>query len=193
MKIKNHISVFILIFFGVSLFAQKPLSGIYITSDDFKNKKLTYANPCGKEHSIKLHEFLGKKHLTVNHNGATIVLSKDSIYAFVDCEGVAHRFFKEYGSDYVIQENGPLTIYSKEVLVSGGKNFKSEVQYFFSVGLKGDIYSLTGENIKNRFPDNHKLHDAIDEFFPNDSGITQFDERHKMYRANHLLSGYLNN
>jgi hypothetical protein len=38
--------------------------------------------------------------------------------------------------------------------------------------------------------DNHKLHDAIDIYFPNGNGFSDFDGRHKSYKINHLLAPF---
>lgn len=171
--------------------AQTLESGVYLTTQDFLEKKLSYASPCGKEHTIKLNEFLGKPFITLKHKGSTVKLMKDSIFAFVDCEGIAHRFYKKYDSDYLIEEAKALTIYSREENVSTSKGFKVQKEYFFSTALSGELIPLEPEKLKMAFPQNHELHDAIDQFFPQGNGITDFDKIHKEFKVNHFLTKYI--
>ncbi len=171
---------------------QEILSGIYLTASDYSQNKLDYANPCGEMHKIKLHDFLGKKHITVKHNDSTFVLSKDSIYGFRDCEGREFRFYKSYSEEYKILENKTLCIYAVEVSQPSlnGKGFTIVLEYYFSVKPDGSIYELTTNNIKNVFPGDHSLHDRLDQYFPNDVGINEYDYRHEMYRVNHIIENH---
>jgi len=52
----------------------------------------------------------------------------------------------------------------------------------------GPVLPLTRADLKRAFPDNHKLHDGIDQTFTSDSDLAQYDSFHKMYKVNWLLS-----
>lgn len=67
------------------------------------------------------------------------------------------------------------------------KSSSKWVKYYFSKGGEGAIKYLTLNNLKAAFPDNHKLHDAIDLQFGSDASIAAFDSSHKMFKINHFL------
>ena len=93
--------------------------------------------------------------------------------------------YRVVGNDrYQIVEAKGLYIYTLNVLVRKGTTEKS---YFFSVGPSGDVWPLTILNLKNAFPDNHKLHDLLDMSFKHDSDLTKYDDFHKMFKVNRLL------
>jgi len=56
-----------------------------LTDANYQNINLSYAHPCGKDHKIKLNDFLGKDFVTVKHNDTLHTCKKDCIYAYVDC------------------------------------------------------------------------------------------------------------
>lgn len=185
--LKYSLLLSFLLWLPVYMHAQKAMSGVYMTADDYNNNKLAYANPCGPMHKIKLNDFWGKKYIIVTHNDTAHKLMKDSIYAYADCDGKVYRFYKDYSSEYKIVENGTIVIYTKIQGVSEGKTFKQVTHYYFSNGLSGVILELTLENVKNAFPNDHMLHDELDKFFPSGNGITDYDSRHSMFRINHVL------
>ena len=95
------------------------------------------------------------------------------------------RSFRTIGNQrYEILEARDLVIYSTDVIVRKGT---LEKEYFFSVGLNGEVLPLTILNLKNAFPDNHAFHDSLDMMFKNDSQLTKYDNFHKMYKVNRLL------
>ena len=96
------------------------------------------------------------------------------------------RSFRTVGSQrYEILEAKDLVIYSTGVLVRKGT---IEKNYFFSVGVDGEIFPLTILNLKKAFPDNHAFHDSLDLMFNNDWQLTKYDDFHKMYKVNRLLA-----
>ena len=58
---------------------------------------------------------------------------------------------------------------------------------YFSKGGNKDIKVLTLMNLKATFPENHKLHDAIDAQFKTDASLSEYDQFHKHYKINHFL------
>jgi hypothetical protein len=96
------------------------------------------------------------------------------------------RSFRTVGSQrYEILEARDLVIYSTDVIVRKGA---LEREYFFSVGLNGEILPLTILNLKNAFPDNHAFHDRRDIVFKHNSQLTKYDDFHRMYKVNRLLA-----
>jgi hypothetical protein len=165
---------------------QTSKSGVYLTYSDFKNNKLTYEVDCKKEtNAIKLHEFLNKSFITVKYKGNKIDLQKDSIYGIQNCDEPLIRFQNK--EHFVLAEKGPLWIFYKEVNVAQSKGTKFEKEYFFSSTGGGKLIELTINNVKSTFPDNHKLHDAIDLQFQNIS-ISEYDTFHKMFKINHIIT-----
>lgn len=168
--------------------AQEPVSGIYLSSTDFKLNKLAYADPCGKNHSIKLNTFLNKDYITVKHMGSKVKLKKDSIYAFVNCEGVSYRFYKR--EQYQMLEEKTLIIY--KINYKGGKaeGFKIIAKIYFSNSLDGEILPLTLDNVKKLFKNSHKLHFALDGIFHNDKDVDVYGTEHQIYIINNFFANY---
>ena len=86
---------------------------------------------------------------------------------------------------YEILEAKELYIYSTDILVRKGT---SEKAYFFSLGANGEILPLTILNLKKAFPDNHTFHDLLDMAFKHDSDLTRYDDFHKTFKVNRLLT-----
>lgn len=174
--------------FGMSsLLAQK--SGVYKTYSDYQTGKLTYGIDCAKEtHKIKLNDFWGKDFITVVHEGKSYDLKKAEIWGFELCDNSIVRF--QGKQDFKVSDKGTLWIYAKETVVAtAGKNSHSKAvtKYYFSKGGDGEIKELTLLNVKGAYPDNHMLHDAIDDQFQSDASLGVYDEFHKHYKINHFL------
>jgi hypothetical protein len=172
-----------------SLFAQK--SGVFKSYADFKAGKMEYGIDCAKEsHKIKLNDFLGKDFITVIHEGKPYDLKKAETWGFQLCDEKIVRF---QGKDnYEAGDNGILWVYSKQTNVAGNAKtggVKTVTTFYFSKGADGEIKELTLLNLKAAFPDNHKLHDAIDGQFKSDASLGEFDQFHKKYKINHFLEG----
>jgi hypothetical protein len=170
-----------------SLFAQK--SGVFKSFADFKTSKMEYGINCATEmHKIKLTDFFGKDYITVIHDGKSYELKKAETWGFQLCDEKIVRF--QGKEDFQVSEKGILWIYSKQTLQAGNpKNTSSRyiTSYFFSKDGDGKILELTPNNVKEAFPDNHNLHDAIEMQFPASASITEFDDYHKKFKINHFL------
>ncbi|MBA3707076.1 MAG: hypothetical protein H0W84_14590 [Bacteroidetes bacterium] len=161
-------------------------SGIYMSAEDFLNKKLAFEINCStSSHKINTHEFLSKPYIDITHEGKKYRLKKDSIFGYRDCEGNDFRLYND--KEYKILETAGVTIYMNEVAKSENKQFKLVPYYFFSVKTDGGIVELTKLNLKNAFPDNHKFHDMIDAQFKDETELPLYDSFHKSYKVNHLL------
>jgi len=170
-----------------SLFAQK--SGVFKTFADYTAGKMEYGIDCATEsHKIKLNDFLGKSYITVIHEGKPYDLKKNEIWGFQLCDEKIIRF--QGKNDFEASDKGILWIYIKQYTVHGNtkaNSNKTVTNYYFSKGGDGEIKELTLLNLKAAFPDNHKLHDAIDSQFKSDASLGEFDQFHKMYKINHFL------
>lgn len=170
-----------------SLFAQK--SGVFKSFADYKTGKMEYGINCATEmHKIKLNDFLGKDYITVIHDGKSYELKKAEIWGFQLCDEKIVRF--QGKEDFQVSEKGLLWIYSKQTLQAGNpKNTASKyiTSFYFSKDGDGKILELTPNNVKAAFPDDHKLHDAIEMQFTTPASISEFDDYHKKFKINHFL------
>jgi hypothetical protein len=169
-----------------SLFAQK--SGVFKTFADFTSGKMEYSIDCTTEkHKIRLNEFLGKDFITVVHEGKSYNLKKDEIWGYQLCDDKIVRFQDE--EHYPVTDRGVLWIYTKQTVKGGGYRggTKTITTYYFSKGGDNGILELTPLNLKASFPDNHMLHDAIDEHFKSATSLSEYDKFHKQYKINHFL------
>lgn len=177
------------IFIAGSFSVSAQNSGVYKSFADYSVGKVEYGIDCAKEkHKIKLNDFWGKDFITVVHDGKSYDLKKAEIWGYQLCDEKIVRF--QGVDDYAVGDKGVLWIYSKQTIVSSNNksnSVKSETTYFFSKGGDGKIEKLTLLSLKSAFPDNHQLHDAIDEKFKTDASLGEFDEFHKHFKINHFL------
>lgn len=169
-----------------SLFAQK--SGVFKTFADFNSGKMEYSIDCATEkHKIRLNEFLGKDFITVVHEGKPYNLNKNEIWGFQLCDDKIVRF--QENEHYPVADRGVLWIYTKQTVKGAGYRggVKSITSYYFSKGGDNGILELTPLNLKVSFPDNHMLHDAIDEQFKSATSLSEYDKFHKHYKINRFL------
>ena len=166
-------------------------SGIYKTSRDFKEGRLSYTVNCDSSSGkIKLDHFFSSKYVSVTRNKTKYKLRKDSVFGYRDCKGYDYRFFKNYNYEYQIAEAKSIVIYV--VLLPdqsfSGKGIKLVKSYFFSKTLNSDILPLSLSNLKMVFADNVKFCNMLDGESNSDKDISIYDEAHKMYRINYLLT-----
>lgn len=184
----NKLIIIAAIFAVIGLNASAQKYGVYKTFADYANGKLEVSIDCGTEKGkIKPNDFFKTDYITVIKNGERIDLKKDEMFGYQLCDGKLSRFLnKEHLS---VDEKGILWIYTKEVLQASSPKLSSKwvKKYYFSKGGDGAIKYLTLNNLKAAFPDNHKLHDAIDLQFGSDASIAAYDSSHKMFKINHFL------
>jgi hypothetical protein len=160
-------------------------SGIFKTQQDFKDGKLSFRINCDSSSgNIRLHNFFSRKYVSVIQNGKENKLSKDSIFGYRDCKGIDYRFHKNYEYEYQIIEDKSIVIYSALLQDHAytGKGIKMVIAYFFSKTLDSDILPLTVANLKQVFPGDARLC-AL-----SDNDMAAYDDIHKMYKINYLLT-----
>ncbi len=176
------------VFSVISSISNAQKSGVFISFADYNNLKMEYGIDCAKEkHKINLHNFLGKDHITVVHEGKKYDLKKSEIFGYQLCDEQLVRFANN--EHFPVIEKGPFWIYSIESSSIGTKpsNVKKVTMYYFSYHGDGNIEELTLKNVKEAFPENHKLHDVIDAQFENEASLSEFDTYHKMFKINRIL------
>ena len=172
---------------GASVKGVAPLhSGIYLSAADYKGRRLTAEGDCGsKGHKIELHDLLDKAYIHVTHGSETVRYEKSGVFGFRACDGRDYRFGSNL--EYQIVAAQELYIYLREQWV-GGKNRHIVRTYYFSAGSDGRVLPLTIKNLKEAFPENYAFHDRLDQAFGRRRDIAQYDDDHKMFKVNRLLT-----
>lgn len=172
---------------GIDSFAVR--SGIYMTYSDYLAKKLNLeVNFTKEKNKMRTHDFTKKTHFEVIHKGKKYSFQKNEIYGIRDSKGEDFRFFNN--RKYQIADTGVVYIYKCiETILGNGKPWTKYVtNYYFSVKGNEEIIPLTLTNLKRIYSENYKLLNLIDEQFKSDTSLTAFDEIHKTFRINYLLS-----
>lgn len=170
----------------IALSAAAQNSGVYNSAADFKSGKLTYEINCSTEkHKIKLNEFLNKDYITVIHNKQPHNLSKKEIFGYKDCNGITYRFIDNSHFE-VLNPTEEILIFKH--VKAASKNQQAEIHYYFGLVGSDQVAKLTLNNLKSAFPDNHKLHDALDAEFKGDDELALYDSFHKMFKINRLYA-----
>jgi len=178
------------------VFAQNQISGIYRSSEDYKDGKFSNTINCNStSEKIKMNHFLSRKNIVVVKGKNEICLNKDSIFGYRDCMQNDYRFYKNYNHEYRIVENKNIVIYIADIPIptSDGRRTQLVPTYFFSTNIQQEILPLTIINLKRMFPENIKFHSLLDIEFNDKKNIPTYDEIHKMYKVNFLLSQTITN
>ena len=123
----------------------------------------------------------------VKHDGSVYTLKKSETYGYRDTKGKEVRFVdnKEYK---ILNPRESLLIYYYDHLAHPPKAAAQfPVMYFFTNDVAAAPQPLTKANLKAAFPENHKLHDAIDAQFGSDMELYDYDSFHKMYKLNWII------
>jgi hypothetical protein len=197
---KSIIGTIILIVFCGTCFCQSindsllNKSGIYLTIEDFLSRKLSHEIDCTKEkEKIRMHDWFSKPYLDFIYDGEKHTYKKGDVFGIRDCDNETYRFYDN--KEYRIVEIASICIYVREHDITEGRAAGIEAFYFFFFSTKpgGKIYDLTISNIKMILPDNQKLNDELETECSrykecSDEDIVTYDNLHKMYKINYLLS-----
>lgn len=163
--------------------AQKDSSGIYLTAEDFTNRKLAYAINCGSEsHRIKLNDFFGKSFITVKHFDSSYKLYKTKIFGYRTCEGKIVRFDKKKEL-ILLNPNETILIYRHDV-ARPPRGLTNVTNLYFSKDAFSPVQKLTIKSLKEAFPENRKFHEQLDVRFKYNTELALFDNIHNMYSIN---------
>ena len=150
-KINLIILVAGLLTFNQTTHAQKDSSGIYKTSEDFQNRKLSYAiNYKTEKHKIKGSMLFNNDEVKVKHNGTLYTLKKSETYGYKDTKGRVFRFVdnKEYK---VMNPGEPILIYFYQHPSHSAKDVSKglyQPEYYFSKNTSFPFQDLTLTNVK---------------------------------------------
>ena len=182
---KNLIALASVMAWGIFGYSQDSASGIYLTEQDFENRKLSYSNTDdNKNYKIRFNEFIEKPFINIRQNGEKVILFKDDIYAYQKKGNIvrAHNF-----KTYNFIERGVIWIYYKDVTISLGKGIKRERQYFYSLSGRDNIIPLTIINLKKSFPEKYAFHNMLDAQFRKDADLRAYNRLERKFQVNHLL------
>jgi hypothetical protein len=182
---KNLIALTCIMAWGIFGYSQERTSGIYLTQEDFENRKLSYSNTDdNQDNKIRFNEFIEKPFINIRHKGEKIIVFKDDIYAYQKKGNIVRTHnFKTYN----FIERGIIWIYYKDVTIPLGKGIKRERQYFYSVSGRDNIMPLTIMNLKKSFPEKFAFHNMLDAQFRKDSDLIAYNRLEKKFQVNHLL------
>ena len=173
--------------------AQKDSSGIYKTTEDFQQRKLSYAINCKTEnHKINPNVFFKGSKVKVKHQGTTYTFKKSEVFGYRTCEGKEYKFVnnKEYS---ILNPGEPLIIYLYQHPAHSGKDISKgmyQPQYFFSKDAGSPLQDFTKADVKAAYPYNHILKNALDAQFKKDNELYAYDSFHKMYKVNWIFKNY---
>ena len=174
---------------AINLFAQKGerVTGIYKTSADFNDGKLSFAIDCNsKKNKILLNDLFNKKYITIKQNDSSYTFLKNSIYGYETCNKKVYRFLNKKEL-LLLNQAEEILIYKQ--LVSKPPTGRTNVtNYYFSIGKEGEVQKLIIKNLKTAFHNNTKFQVLIDNNFKYNMDLAAFDENNKIYKINWLLN-----
>lgn len=170
---------------SMALSAQKKITGIYRTMNDYLGNQLTYAGDSSHTPSVKLYTLTPKSYVTVQYKGEHIHLNKNEIFGYRLTNGEVYRIIGNH-SYQVLNNNALLLLYKRKIPTSPKEGPEDQFKYYFSPG-NGNLQALTAWNVKQAFADHATLPDQIDALFKRDAELLTYDSYHKMYKLEWLL------
>lgn len=171
---------------STALSAQKKITGIYRTMNDYLNKQLSYSTDNGQASKIKLYTLAPKSYVTIRSAGTSTHIYKKDIFAYQLTSGEIYRI--EGNNSYQILNNNPkLLLYKRKKPTAPKDGPADQFKYYFSAS-NGAMQALTTWNIKQAFADTHaSLPDQVDALFKRDTELLHYDSFHRMYKLEWLL------
>lgn len=189
---KSLLATLVVVFFSQLLYAQQDYTGLYMTYNDFLQKKLSYPVECGsKNGKLRLNELFGSSKGFVIQNGEKHEFDKKRVYGYRTCANKNYRFYNN--SSYEILDTAGFYIYYQyrlEQKVKGKGAIKTD-EYFFSRHAGDPILALTADNLKKAFPGNHMFHHELDAQFRSDKDLMAYDSYAKNYKVKCLYNDSL--
>ena len=169
----------------ITLNAQESVQGIFVTSNDFRMNKISYAPLMNKKYKISLHDVFYKSVINIQIGDSIFTIKKESIFGYSDIKNTVFRF-KGNSLYKVINPTENILLYSKTVL-GGFKNLQTITKFYFSQNDSSAILPLTKWNLKNAFMNDSAFHELLDMEFSNDNDLMQYDNFYKMYKLNRVF------
>lgn len=167
-------------------------SGIYRSAESFTKGTLELAIDCrAGAHRIDRHQLLSRPYIDIAHDGVRTRINKRDIFGFRDCDGAVVRFVD--GKEYAILSAGIILMYARSMMVPSGnrEGYRIMPVRYFSLAASDTLIPLTRVALKNAFPANHELRDALDATFRTDDELGAFDGRHGVYRLQRMLTRFV--
>ena len=158
-------------------------TGIYLTADDYKTGKLSYATAT----HLSLNSFLGGNHVSLVSEGKKVKLVKAGIFGY-RINNTDFRFYQNKA--YQVLDTAGFMLYSQAQLVSQGKGYITLNKYFYSTAQCGDVRELTIANICNSFPDQADFRYSIESYFHSDADLAAYNRLNRQYEIKYLYFGH---
>lgn len=103
--------------------------------------------------------------------------SISEVWGFRDKKGKEFRVYRDM--DYEVLQSDMLSVYTRQAV----NDVQYYTAYYFSIGIDGDIYEMTGKNFKNVFLDsNEKFLSLIKLHFNVLEDYTAYDSKNKSFK-----------
>jgi hypothetical protein len=166
--------------------AQQAYCGAYLTVGDFLAGKIANASngkPGAPNDAVCV---MTGRHLLLNESERLVKVDVKDVYALKSCDGTIIRVYKD--GYYALLDSGESIPLYKVVQNASFKGDIARTRYYFSKDAGSEIRSLTADNLKAAFADNHSFVDAIDVQFRTDEELFAYDGLHKCYKLNRVYN-----
>jgi len=158
--------------------------GLYLTSEDYSNHKLSFETDGSNGNGIKLNGFFESGNVVVTYNGKKQVLSKNELFGY-RANGQDYRYFNN--TAYKILDTKDFYIYSAPKLVQEGKGSKPVDAYYYSSTVKTAVEPLSIKNLQNTYAENPKFKYMVEAEFTSDNALVQYDAAIKEYKVKYVF------
>ncbi|EHQ25949.1 hypothetical protein [Mucilaginibacter paludis] len=157
-------------------------TGLYLTTQDYLNHKLSYN---ASNDQIKVNGLLGSSKVLLVHNGEKQAIAKGEVFGYRKDDKDFRLFNK---GEYKILSSNGIIIYSKTSLVLQGKGPKPIELFYFSESASSPILSLTIANLESVYAKNQKFMYAVESLFKSDSELSSYDAYNKQFKLAYLYT-----
>jgi len=182
--IKLMIAICIMASLSQKTIAGTQTTGLYLTSDDFINHKLSFETDGSNGGKIRLNGFFESGKVVVTNNGKEQVFSKNEIFGYRS-NGQDYRFFNN--TAYKILDTKYFYIYSSPKLIQQGKGPKPVDTYYYSSTAKSEVQPLSIKNLENTYAENPKFKYMVEAEFSSDNALVQYDAAIKEYKVKYIF------
>lgn len=180
-SIKMLITITAISMYGMNVKAQNANTGIYLTEQDYKSNKLTYA--LGDHDRLHLNSFFDGKNINLAYQGKKVKLSKNEIFGY----RLNNQDFRFYHNEaYRILDTTGFLLYSAEKLTQQTKGYKAVEQYFYSTNTTQPVLELTIENLWNSFPAQTGFRYSLQNYFYKNGDLAGYDKLSHQYKIKYL-------
>jgi hypothetical protein len=169
-------------FFIKNAVANGQSTGLYLTSQDYLNHKLSYSSANDK---IRVNGLLESDKVLLVHNGEKRVIAKSDVFGYRKDDKDFRLFNKD---EYKILSSNGIIIYSKTWLVQQGKGPKPTELFYFSESASSPILSLTIANLESVYAKNQKFMYSVESLFKSDSELSSYDAYNKQFKLAYLYT-----